>query len=498
MKYLYMLFVLVLLGYGCAENYYDENGFGYISGDVKSIETGLTIEDVEISTNPTSTITYSDSLGKYVLEQVPLGEVTVKFSADGFISQSKSVQIFAQDTTQLHILMQSDNRFNSSPEIPEFLYPEDGSESLSPDSIKLSWLSMDSNNDTLFYTLKVYDQNLDYNETLLNQSTDTTYTITDLNYNKLYFWQISVTDKKNDVVNGPVWSFRTQDFPDLPFMYVSKSTSGIYQVYRSNMEKTIQITEGGNNKLRPLMNNDQTKIAYITTDQFEPHLFVMDVFGDNPMKVSDVPLQSTFTQELSFDWSRDDAGLYYPSKNKLIYINESGSGSNAVLTLNNNVTILKCSVSPVSNKVALVISNDLTNESIIGDANLDNGQIDTVFVSSGGRLGGLDYSASGKELLYTYDVEDVALPNGRMLDARIFLYNFDTDTHTDISINGFSQDDKEDGTNDIDPRFSPNNGKVICINRSNDNFEEGKVMTLDTDGLNREIIAEKGLMPDWN
>ena len=166
--------------------------------------------------------------------------------------------------------------------------------------------------------------------------------------------------------------------------------------------------------------------------------------------------------------------------------------------MNNNVTILKCSVSPVSNKVALVISNDLTNESIIGDANLDNGQIDTVFVSSGGRLGGLDYSASGKELLYTYDVEDVALPNGRMLDARIFLYNFDTDTHTDISINGFSQDDKEDGTNDIDPRFSPNNGKVICINRSNDNFEEGKVMTLDTDGLNREIIAEKGLMPDWN
>jgi len=73
-----------------------------------------------------------------------------------------------------------------------------------------------------------------------------------------------------------------------------------------------------------------------------------------------------------------------------------------------------------------------------------------------------------------------------------FLYDFASNTSTDYSIY------KVDGTNDLDPRFSPNEAKIIYVNTSNDNISERKVFTTNINDVEiRNQLFENAMMPDW-
>ena len=76
--------------------------------------------------------------------------------------------------------------------------------------------------------------------------------------------------------------------------------------------------------------------------------------------------------------------------------------------------------------------------------------------------GGINFSIQADKLMYTRDITSYQDSNYRILDSHIFIYNLNTDTVIDIS----SLSDKPAGTNDLDPRFSPNDAEIIFVNTS--------------------------------
>jgi Tol biopolymer transport system component len=108
-----------------------------------------------------------------------------------------------------------------------------------------------------------------------------------------------------------------------------------------------------------------------------------------------------------------------------------------------------------------------------------------------GAAGGINLSVDNNLLLYTYDVSEFENANYRQLNTNLFLYNFSTGERSNISFN------KAAGTNDLDPRFSPNESKVIMVNTSNDGISNKQIYLLDISGESREMIIDHSFMPDW-
>ena len=65
-----------------------------------------------------------------------------------------------------------------------------------------------------------------------------------------------------------------------------------------------------------------------------------------------------------------------------------------------------------------------------------------------------------------YDISGYEDASYRQLDTHLFIYNFTTTNTTDISVN------KTAGSNDLDPRFTPNEAQIIMVNTSNDGISE--------------------------
>jgi hypothetical protein len=63
---------------------------------------------------------------------------------------------------------------------------------------------------------------------------------------------------------------------------------------------------------------------------------------------------------------------------------------------------------------------------------------------------------------------------------------------TDVS------DNKPNGTNDLEPIFSPNEAFVIFTNTSNDGLSQKDVYRLEINAMDtRVLLFENAFMPDW-
>ena len=109
-----------------------------------------------------------------------------------------------------------------------------------------------------------------------------------------------------------------------------------------------------------------------------------------------------------------------------------------------------------------------------------------------GAVGGIDFSINGTKVLYTRDVTGFENENYRQLDSRIFVYELGSELVEEI-ITG-----KPAGTNDLDVKFSPNEGAIIYMNTSNDGLSQKNIYKVQLDeSENREMLFTDAFMPDW-
>ena len=80
----------------------------------------------------------------------------------------------------------------------------------------------------------------------------------------------------------------------------------------------------------------------------------------------------------------------------------------------------------------------------------------------------------------------------RQLDTRIFEY--DSTANLSVEINTF----KTEGSNDLDVKYSPDNGSIIYMNTSNDGLSQKNIYKyVFNSELDRELIFSNAFMPDW-
>ncbi|MEJ2507363.1 MAG: hypothetical protein P8Y81_13975, partial [Ignavibacteriaceae bacterium] len=74
----------------------------------------------------------------------------------------------------------------------------------------------------------------------------------------------------------------------------------------------------------------------------------------------------------------------------------------------------------------------------------------------------------------------------------IFIVSINGSDTTDASIN------KPAGTNDLQPRFSPDGASIIFINKSNVLGSAAGIWIMTVNGTDRREIINNAIMPDWN
>ncbi|UOU98500.1 carboxypeptidase-like regulatory domain-containing protein [Chryseobacterium daecheongense] len=493
------IFILSFCLFSCNEDLVDQAQTGILKGKVVERGTNEPIPNVKIFTTPSTHTVFSGTDGTFEITDIPVGNYSVKAELTGYVTTFQGVNIQNQDQVVTIVFeMDDDTSLNTPPTTPQLLSPTDNSVN-QPLTVELTWNSTDPDTDDVLKYNVTIKNNVDTNVIQVNDLTTNHYTLSNLKYGVSYFWQVSVSDEIHSPVLSAISKFTTNAVPVNRYHYVQKQNGNLVVISSNELGANFQYTSSSYNSWRPRKNNNAGLIAFLRTEGGSSHIYTANPDGSNVFKVTTVPIAGFNNQEMDFAWSTNGQEFLYSNFNKLYRINKDGSGLALVYTTPDGSMISECDWSYDGSKVALKTNdyNGYTTKIYVID--MMGNILKTVLAGSAGASGGLNFSVDGQLLLYTQDVSGYqdASGNYRQLDSHIFIYNLTTNVVTDIS----TASDKPMGTNDLDPRFSPNNAQVILMNTSNDNISQRNVVIIDLNSsltdLTRTTLFSNAEMPDY-
>ena len=189
-------------------------------------------------------------------------------------------------------------------------------------------------------------------------------------------------------------------------------------------------------------------------------------------------------------WSPSGDRIIYANYDRLYFIQYDGTVEGVITTAPANRHFRDLDFSPDGQLiVALTVGVD-PDDSEIYLMNY-NGTNPVVLINNvSGILEAPSFSIDGKKVVYT---RDMGAPTGtpRQLDADIFIVDITTGISTNVSQN------KPNGTNDTNPRFSPNGAFIIFESASNKVGSEKSIWVMDANGEHRKLLFTNAEMPDW-
>ena len=500
MKRAYKILIILTLGLfiSCGEDTVDLVGLGTITGRIVESNSFDPIENAKITLSPTNNAVFSDADGYFRYDEIEAGEYSINAQKEGYLTNFEAATVTTGIEVNVVFEMDDENTLNRPPTTPVLVTPTDGIEEQEL-SIELIWESEDPDADPITYRLEIKN---DYNNDIIKieEIVDTTYVISDLKYGTKYFWQIAATDDINSEVLSLVSSFKTKLDPENRYFYVKKASNNNNLIYSSNYDdgnnsplNEVELTTEDQNSWRPRKNQASNLIAFLRTFNNETHLFTMNQNGSSVSQVtSAVPVAGFNFNEIDFSWSSNGDRLIYSHYDKLYVINKDGSGLQQIYQTIDGSYITECDWSNDESMIALKTNDNSGYNVTIYTIDMSGSILTTVLSGVSGAAGGLDISVDNKLLLYTYDISEYEAADNRQLDTDIFIYDFDADISTDISLN------KEAGTNDLDPRFSPNEAEVIFVNTSNDGISTKSIYRMSiSDNNDRSALFTNSTMPDW-
>ncbi|PWN63650.1 hypothetical protein C1631_022020 [Chryseobacterium phosphatilyticum] len=499
LTYIISIFILTFWLFSCNEDLVEQAQTGILKGKVVKRGSNVPIPNVKIFTAPSTQTVFSGTDGSFEIEAMPVGNYSVKAELSGYVTSFQAVNIQNQNQVVTVVFeMNDDTSLNSPPTTPQLLSPIDNAVN-QPLSVELTWSATDPDTaDVLKYSVTIKN-NLDTNVIQVNDLTANHYTLSNLKFGVSYFWQVSVSDGIHPPVLSSTAKFTTNTVPANRYHYVQKQNGNFVIISSDEQGNNFQLTSSSYNSWRPRKNNNAGLIAFLRTEGGSTHLYTVNPDGSNPFKVTTVPAAGFNNYEVDFAWSTNGQELIYSNFNKLYRINKDGSGLNLMYTVPDGSMISECDWSYDGSKIALKTNDYNGYNTKIYIIDTTGNTLKTILSGSSGASGGLNFSVDGQLLLYTQDVSGYqdASGNYRQLDSHIFIYNLTSNMTYDIS----SGSQKPMGTNDLDPRFSPNNAQVIFMNTSNDNISQKNVVVIDLNNdmtdLSRNALFANGEMPDY-
>ncbi|EDM44895.1 tolB protein [unidentified eubacterium SCB49] len=493
MKYsIYILSFLVLI-IGCSEDRLGDSDVGTITGTVIADGTNEKLANVKISTQPSTSTVFTDANGLFSIESVADESYSVQADLDGYVSQFEIANVTNGTLVELVFEMKLEETDNTAPTIPELLLPEDNAVDV-PTEIELVWSSMDENeDDDVNYTVTLYNDAND-DVAVFESVVDTTLVVQDLLYSTRYFWQVAATDNVNEPVQSPLFNFKTTTLPKLNILFV-KEINGNNVIFSTDEEgNELRLTDLDVNSFRPRRNSITKKIAFLRTIGGNVHIFTMDEDGNNQTQITNSqPVQGFSFDELDYTWSPQGDFLLYPAFTKLYRIAENGTGLTTLYETTNGNFVTNVDWSRFNDVIAVKTNNSEGYNVEIFTVNTAGDVQDVILSGVPGGAGGVNLNVDGTQLLYYYDTSGSELPNYSLQDARMFIYNILANTSVELAT------EVETGYLNIDPRFSPNEDKVIYTHKGRGFNEPSQVYVHDfnDDNVGFEVIAPEGKMPDW-
>lgn len=491
-----IIYIIVLISYSvllnsCSDDKLTFSEVGQMTGRVVEAQSFDPVENAKVTLSPTNNTVFTDVDGYFQFNDMPVGDYSVQAEKEGFLAGYEPATIGVDATVNIIFELEDSDVLNKPPSAPELLSPDDNATGLDLE-VELVWsTATDPDDDPLEYGIQIRN---DYDDSLINVASlaDTTYVVSGLQHGVKYFWQVNVNDGVNSDVLTTISTFETTSYPENRYFYVREET-GHNVIYSANEAgESLALTTTANNSWRPRKNQAAQLVAFLRTQDTETHIFTMKPDGTDVQQVtSAVPLIGFKQDEIDFAWSSNGDRILYPSFDKLYLINKDGSGNQLIYQTADGSFITECDWSNDESMIALK-TNDIDGYNVsIFTIDMSGNILTTVLSAVNGAAGGLNISVDNQKLLYTYDISGYEDPSYRQLDTHLFIYNFNTTTTTDLSVN------KTAGTNDLDPRFTPNEAQVIMVNTSNDGISEKDIFIVDIDGENRETLFENAFMPDW-
>lgn len=493
LKYIALTVLTIVLFISCSEDKIEGVTTGKITGKVVMKGTNEPVENVKISTNPVSTTVFTDANGDFNMGEVTAQNYSVQAEKDGLLTNFEGVVLEGGLTVNVVFEMDVATANNKAPNTPVLSTPADNAEAVSLNA-QFNWSGSDPENDTLEYTLTLKN-NENNDELIFEKITDTFYNVQGLMRGVKYFWQVAATDNINNPVISEVSSFTTETFPNNAFAYV-KNVSGNNVIYSSDLEgNEVLLTSQNTNSWRPRKNDAAQKIAYFQSVGGEVHIFTMNFDGSNKKQLTlDVPVNGFDLNEVDFSWSNNGSQIIYPNLDKLYRINLTGDGLTQIYQTTDGSLISEVDWSYDGSKIALKTNNlDGYNVKIFTIETATGNTLNTVLSGVSGAAGDVGFSIDGNRLLYTYDSSNFVdiTGNYRRLDSNMFIYNFTDNSTTNLSEN------KPEGTNDLDARFSPTDGSIVFVNAQNDNTSKA-IYTIEINSeIQRTERFTNAIMPDW-
>ncbi|MFC4096458.1 carboxypeptidase regulatory-like domain-containing protein [Euzebyella saccharophila] len=498
---LIMVFIIALTA--CEEETIGDTVFGKLEGRVVVNNQNIPLENVKITTNPSSTTVFTDAQGNFVIDEISTGDYSVQADKDDFQTSFEPASILGEKTTNIVFELDSVEAANLSPLRPELLFPMDEAKNVvSP--VEFVWSSSKNDTDDILYELELRNGTTGEVQRYENLK-DTVLIVEELTVGANFFWQIKATDGISEDVQSNLGSFQLKGVEDNRFLFVRNVNgnnvivSGGEPAGANNSEinqNEVQLTSSSINSYRPKANFTVNKIAFLATQDGDAQLFMMDLNGGNKIQLTkNVPVAGFKQSELEFTWSQNSNILYYPNFNKLYSVQIDGSGTTLIYEAPAGEFISEVASNPTNNLLAIK-TNDTNGYNVkIQLINPANGTlVSTIVEGTMGAFGGLDYSIDGTKILYTQDASGAENSQYRQLDSRIFEYDTVSDSTVEIDT------DKPTGFNNLDAKYAPNEGAIIYTYTSNDGISEKQIYRKVLDAVeddDQELIFTNASMPNW-
>jgi TolB protein len=483
-----VLLGLLLLWISCNENTIDPTVYGSVDGSVFYAADSLPVYGAEVSTTPASVIAYTDSAGTFFLSGVPAGEVTVSVRAEGLKTGSRKVIVRRNQNTTVGFRLESGDAAPMPPTSPS---PEDG-QTIAGTAVTLRWSAGGNQRTDLTYDIIVYEGTSSAPVLQVTDLEDTSVAVEALTYNTHYFWQVVAKNSQGTATQGPLWTFTTGPFPDNRYLFIS-GVHDNFEVFSSNEEATTtaRLTYTPSHELNPLYSHNRARIAFVRRTANGDHIFIADQDGSDAQQITTLPVAGYHSTGRGFTWSPDDGRILYSHYDKLYSVAKDGGELTEIAEAPAGRHFGQPDWAVDGKRIIVTTVGSVPYDSDIRLINLVTQKDSVVVDDLPGVLQSPAFSVDGNSILYTHDVSGFESLTGKQLDARIFLYNLQTRAKTDLS------NEKTPGTNDLNPRFSPDGSQVIFENISNDNSGPSAVWLVNIADLKRKRLFDNARMPDW-
>ncbi len=286
-------FLMMVLLNSCKEDPVSVEAFGSISGQVFDSESGGSISNVNITTNPGNSIVTGND-GKFSLENVAVGSYNISANKSGYQRTTVIISVRENETTPAAVFMEKDAANNTAPNPPENPSPGHAARNQQRSFI-LSWSASDPDaGDSLLYDVLLYESNSPVQRTLVTDHPDASAAVTGLNFGTTYFWQVIAKDSSGAGTNGTVWSFSTEPLPDLPLLFASRG-DGNYNIFSFRLtgddsdpgaSDTLQLTSATSRDWWPRMSPNRDKIAFVSDRDIEAQIYTINRNGTDLFKVT--------------------------------------------------------------------------------------------------------------------------------------------------------------------------------------------------------------------